>query len=46
MAVADVRGHRGRVDNASVAVDVEVPGGVDAILDQVSAAIASLSPRA
>lgn len=42
MTVADVRGHRGRVDNARVATDVRVPGGPDAVLDEICAAIVSL----
>ena len=43
MTVADVRGHRGRVDNARVATGVTVPGGASAVLDEVLAAIVSLA---
>lgn len=43
MTVADVRGHRGRVDNARVATGVTVPGGAAAVLDEVLAAIVSLA---
>ncbi|MCT1516548.1 nucleoside hydrolase [Dietzia cercidiphylli] len=45
MTVADVRGHRGRVDNARIATDVLVPGGPDAVLDEICAAIVSLAGR-
>ena len=43
MTVADVRGQRGRVENAAIAIDVLVPGGPDAILDEICAAISSLA---
>jgi inosine-uridine nucleoside N-ribohydrolase len=43
MTVADVRGHRRRVDNARIATDVLVPGGPDAVLDEICAAIVSLA---
>lgn len=39
MTVADVRGQRGRVDNARLATGVLVPGGADAVLDEICAAI-------
>lgn len=42
MTVADVRGQRGRVDNARIATELLVPGGADAVLDEVCAAIVSL----
>lgn len=42
MTVEDRRGHRGRADNARIATGVRVPGGPDAVLDEVFAAIASL----
>ncbi|MGN0101619.1 MAG: nucleoside hydrolase [Dietzia sp.] len=42
MTVADVRGQRGRVDNARIATDVLLPGGPDAVLDEVCGAITSL----
>lgn len=42
MTVEDRRGHRGRVHNARIATGVRVPGGPDAVLDEVFAAIASL----
>ena len=45
MTVADVRGQRGRVGNARIATGVRVPGGVDAVLDEVCAAVASLAGR-
>lgn len=46
MTVADLRGQRGRVVNARVAGDVRLPGGPDAVLDEVCAAIVSLAdPR-
>lgn len=43
MTVADVRRQRGRVDNARLATGVLLPGGADAVLDQICAAIASLA---
>ncbi|KAA0919707.1 nucleoside hydrolase [Dietzia sp. ANT_WB102] len=43
MTVADVRGQRGVVDNARIASDVVVPGGADAVLDEICAAIVSLA---
>ena len=43
MTVADVRGQRGRVDNARVATDLLLPGGAGAVLDEVCAALASLA---
>ncbi|MDN4504749.1 nucleoside hydrolase [Dietzia maris] len=45
MTVADVRGHRRRVDNARIATDVLVPGGPDAVLDEICAAIVSVAGR-
>ena len=43
MTVADVRGQRGRGPNARIATDVLLPGGADAVLDQICAAITSLA---
>lgn len=43
MTVVDTRGHRGRPDNARIAVDVRHPGGVDAVLDEICALIVSLA---
>lgn len=43
MTVADVRGQRGRGPNARIATDVLLPGGADAVLDRICAAIASLA---
>ena len=39
MTVVDERGHRGRPANADVVVGLTVPGGVDAVLDAVEAAL-------
>ncbi|MDV8000229.1 nucleoside hydrolase [Rhodococcus sp. IEGM 1408] len=43
MTVADTRGHRGRPDNARIATDLRVPGGADAVLDEICASIVSLA---
>lgn len=43
MTVEDRRGHRDRRPNARIAIDVHVPGGPAAVLDEVVAAIASLA---
>ena len=43
MTVEDRRGHRGRAPNARIATDVRTPGGPDAVLDDICAAIASLA---
>ncbi|HHX86240.1 MAG TPA: nucleoside hydrolase [Actinomycetales bacterium] len=40
MTVEDRRGHRGRAANAHLVVDLSVPGGPDAVLDEVMAALA------
>ena len=45
MTVADARGQRGRVDNARIATEVLVPGGADAVLDEICTAIISLAAR-
>lgn len=42
MTVTDVRGQRGRVANARIASEVRSAGGVDGVLDEITAAIASL----
>lgn len=42
MTVADTRGHRGRIHNALIALDVVRPGGVEAVLDEVCAALATV----
>lgn len=43
MTVADMRGHRGRPDNARIATDLLVTGGAGAVLDEVCALIVSLA---
>ncbi|MET3859964.1 purine nucleosidase [Dietzia sp. 2505] len=42
MTVEDHRGHRGRPANAELVVDLSVPGGAVAVLDEVTASIADL----
>lgn len=42
MTIEDSRGHRGRVTNADLVVDLSVRGGVSAVLDDVARAIAGL----
>lgn len=41
MTVEDRRGHLGRPANADLVVDLSVPGGPDAVLDEVLAALAA-----
>ena len=43
MTVADERGQRGRVGNARIATEVLLPGGADAVLDEICGAIVSLA---
>lgn len=45
MTVADVRGHRGLPANARIATALRGPGGFDAVLDDVAAAIAKPAAR-
>ncbi|AVZ39425.1 MULTISPECIES: nucleoside hydrolase [unclassified Dietzia] len=42
MTVEDRRGHRGRPANAELVVDLSVPGGAGAVVEEVAASIADL----
>ncbi len=45
MTVADLRGQGGQVSNSRIATDVRFPGGVDAVLDRICAAVVSVAGR-